>query len=115
LRLACEHDVPALSQSVWDELVEVLHRPRLARFIDPGARDQVLALLRASAAWFEPVLDVRDCRDARDDRYLELALAAAAHTIVSSDEDLLVLHPWRAVQIVRPARYLLLQPLVPGR
>ncbi len=98
--------MPALSQEVWDELVEVLHRPRLARFIDPSARDQVLALLRATAAWFEPALRVRDCRDAKDDRYLELALAAEAHSIVSSDEDLLVLHPWRGVRIVRPAHYL---------
>jgi predicted nucleic acid-binding protein len=34
LRLACDQDVLAMSQPVWDELIEVLHRPRLARFID---------------------------------------------------------------------------------
>lgn len=67
----------------------------------------MLALLRATAAWFEPAIRVRDYRDAKDDRYLELALAVEAHMLVSSDEDLLVLHPWRGVQIVRPAHYLL--------
>jgi uncharacterized protein len=101
--------MPALSQEVWNELVEMLHRPRLARYIEPGGRDSVLALLRASAAWFEPAWRVRDCRDGKDDRYLELALAAEAHSIASSDEDLLVLHPWRGVQIVHPAQYLLSQ------
>ncbi len=90
-------------------MAEVLHRPRLARFIDPSGREQVLAPLRALAAWFEPVVRLRDCRDPKDDRYLELALAAGAEVIVSSDEDLLVLHPWRGVQIVRPAQYFLPQ------
>ncbi len=53
-----------------------------------------------------PTVPVNDCRDAKDDKYLELALAAKAATIVSSDQDLLVLHPWRGVQILRPAAYL---------
>ena len=46
------------------------------------------------------------CRDAKDNKYLELALAAAADVIVSGDADLLVLHPWRGVRILRPAAYL---------
>jgi predicted nucleic acid-binding protein len=37
---------------------------------------------------------------------LELAAAAGAEIIVSSDEDLLVLDPWRGIRIVRPAIYL---------
>ena len=55
---------------------------------------------------FEPAERVTDCRDAKDDKYLELALASGAGAIVSSDADLLVLHPWRGVRILRPAAYL---------
>ena len=47
-----------------------------------------------------------DCRDPKDNKDLELALAARAGTIVSSDDDLLVLHPWRGVRVLRPAAYL---------
>jgi predicted nucleic acid-binding protein len=47
-----------------------------------------------------------DCRDAKDDKYLEPALAAGAEVIVSSDDDLLVLDPWRGVRILRPADHL---------
>lgn len=56
----------------------------------------------------EPMPDhtVTDCRDAKDDKYLELALAAGAAVIVSSDADLLVLHPWRGVRILQLAAYL---------
>lgn len=49
---------------------------------------------------------VTDCRDPKDNKHLELALASGADTIVSSDADLLVLHPWRGTRILRPADYL---------
>lgn len=49
---------------------------------------------------------VRACRDAKDNKYLELALAAQADAIISGDEDLLVLHPWRGIPILRPAEFL---------
>jgi predicted nucleic acid-binding protein len=69
---------------------------------------RVLEILRSAAVWFEPVLRVTDRRDAKDNKYLELALAAGAETIVSGDFDLLVLHPWRGVRILDPAGYLAL-------
>ena len=53
-----------------------------------------------------PVEHLTDCRDAKDNKYLEVAAAADATLIVSSDNDLLVLDPWRGVRIVRPAEYL---------
>ena len=63
----------------------------------------MLEFLSAAAHWFEPTEPVWDCRDGKDNRYLELALAAGDAVIVSGDEDLLVLHPWRGVQVLRPA------------
>lgn len=105
-RLACAADRPALSQAVWDEVADVVNRPRLARFVRPELRSELLATLQQVAVWFEPDEVVTDCRDAKDNKYLELALAASATTIVSSDSDLLVLHPWRGVRVLRPAEYL---------
>jgi predicted nucleic acid-binding protein len=46
------------------------------------------------------------CRDPKDNQFLALALAAEADALVSSDEDLLVLHPWRGIAIVTPAEFL---------
>ena len=88
------------------ELLDVLTRPRLARFINPELRDDVLSLLDTYGVFVVPTQRVTDCRDPKDDKYLELALAAGADTIVSSDQDLLVLHPWRGMHILRPAEYL---------
>ena len=99
-----------MSEAVLPELREVLVRPRLGRFIDTGLRDEVLSLLDMSGVFFETSTSVTDCRDAKDDKVLELALASNADAIVSSDADLTVLLPWRGVRIVSPADYLAEQP-----
>lgn len=65
-------------------------------------------MLFADVDWFVPSVTVADCRDPKDDKYLELALAAHASLLISSDGDLLSLHPWRGVPILRPAEYLAL-------
>jgi len=98
-----EVDVFALSTGVDAEIAGVLNRPKFAIAISRRRREQFLRILRNAAIWFDPVVQVIDCRDAKDNKYLELALAAGAETIVSSDDDLLILHPWRGVQILRPA------------
>ena len=106
LLLAESVDLFALSAEVDGEIAEVLSRPRFAQAVTPERRTRILDLLRSDAVWFEPTERVTDCRDAKDNRYLELALAANAGIIVSGDSDLLVLHPWRGVHILQPAAYL---------
>jgi putative PIN family toxin of toxin-antitoxin system len=106
VRHAFAADRVAASEATMAELLDVLARPRLARFIDPDLRDEVLSLLDTYGVFFAPTERVADCRDPKDDKYLELALAAGADRIVSGDADLLVLHPWRGVRILRPAEYL---------
>jgi putative PIN family toxin of toxin-antitoxin system len=101
-----EVDVFALSAAVDAEIASVLGRSRFALTISLARRQRILEILRRAAVWFEPAVRVTDCRDPKDDKYLELALAAGAEIIVSGDDDLLVLHPWRGVRILRPADYL---------
>ena len=103
---ALREDRVAISEPVMTELLDVLHRPGVARLLQPELRAELLGQLLALGAPFETIERVTDCRDPKDDRYLELALASRADTIVSSDRDLLVLHPWRNVRILRPAAYL---------
>jgi len=46
------------------------------------------------------------CRDFSDNRLLAMALASEPDALVSSDEDLLTLHPWRGIPIITPAEFL---------
>ncbi len=96
----------AVSEAVMYEFLDVLYRPGLARYVKPELRADLLGQFRAVATLFAPTVTVTDCRDAKDNKYLELALAAKAATIITSDDDLLVLHPWRGVRILLPAAYL---------
>jgi len=98
--------VVALSAAVYGEVAEVLARPKFARVLTDDWCREILELLSAAALWVEPRDEVRDCRDRKDNRYLELALAAGAAAIVSGDEELLVLKPGRGIQVVRPADFL---------
>jgi putative PIN family toxin of toxin-antitoxin system len=106
LRHAATIDRIARSAPVMAELLDVLARPKLQRFVDPDLRDEVLSLLDRSGVVFTPTAAVTDCRDPADDKVLELALAASADVIISSDADLLVLDPWRGIPILTPAAYL---------
>jgi putative PIN family toxin of toxin-antitoxin system len=106
LRHAEANDLFALSAEVEAEITAVLARPRFAAAVSAARRARILAVLCRQAVWFRPSERVTDCRDAKHNKYLELALAAGAGVIVSGDADLLVLHPWRGVRILRPADYL---------
>lgn len=85
---------------------DVLARPKFARYLTDEDRTAILALMTDAAVWVEPTETVHDCRDAKDNKYLELAAAARAEVVITSDSDLLVLDPWRGVRIVRPADFL---------
>ncbi|MGD0015397.1 MAG: putative toxin-antitoxin system toxin component, PIN family [Bryobacteraceae bacterium] len=49
---------------------------------------------------------VTDCSDPDDNRVLECALECQARAIVTGDRHLLVLNPYRGVQVVRPQEFL---------
>ncbi|MDP6501994.1 MAG: putative toxin-antitoxin system toxin component, PIN family, partial [Planctomycetota bacterium] len=42
----------------------------------------------------------------KDDKFLELAVSGAASHIVTGDQDLLVLNPFRGISIVTPRQFL---------
>ena len=88
------------------EIRNVLARRKFARALTDEDRTTILTLITDAAVWVEPTLKVNDCRDAKDNKYLELAATAGAEVIISSDEDLLVLDPWHGTRIVRPVEFL---------
>lgn len=53
----------------------------------------------------EPEIRVSDCEDFEDNRVLELAVAADADLLVSDDDHLTRLSPWRGIPIVRPREF----------
>ena len=96
------------SQDTLDELAQVLGRASLDRFREPAARAEFLSLYRESVTLVEVTVVVADCRDPKDNKFLSLAVSAGAAVIVSSDDDLRVLHPYRGIAILSPAQFVAL-------
>ena len=66
----------------------MLERPRLRRYLRPGAAEAFLILLRAEATVITPALHITLCRDPKDDVLLKVAAAGQADYLVSAGLDL---------------------------
>jgi len=95
-----------LSLEVIEELHNVLSRPAFDRYIEEEDRLKFLALLIKEANLVEITERIKECRDPKDDKFLELAVNGNANFIVSGDKDLQVLHPFRNIPILSPREFL---------
>lgn len=89
------------------ELTEVFSRAKFDKYVTPKERQIFIKdYLKAAIPIFAPPLSIPTCRDPKDDKYLALGLAAKAKVIVSGDIDLLVLHPFHGIIIVKSSDFL---------
>lgn len=95
-----------VSVETIDELNQVLARADFAKYVTEDERLEFLAVLLREVTLVEITVHVGECRDPRDNKFLELAISGAAACIVSGDRDLLVLHPFRSISIVTPRGFL---------
>jgi len=93
------------SEYTMHELKEVLFRSKFDRYVSRKERTLFLAQL-GSVAEFVPIIQlVRECRDSKDDKLLEVALNGRADVIITGDADLLGMHPWRKINVMSPKDY----------
>lgn len=90
------------------EIIDVLGRPafRSKYHIEPDDITALINLIRLRGELVTPARRVAACRDPKDDRFLEAALAGDADCVVSGDADLLDLTPFENIPILRPAEFL---------
>jgi len=87
------------------ELIEVIYRPRLQRYISEEERRRFLVLFREQTILIEPKVEIRACRDPKDDKFLELAVAASAGVIITRDRALLDLDPFQGIRLIEPQTF----------
>ncbi len=95
-----------ISRVTVEELNDVLRRKGFERYITEEERMEFLSAFVRDGVLVEIVERVVACRDPKDDKFLELAVNGKATCIVSGDEDLLILHPFRGIAIVSPRQFL---------
>ncbi len=106
MRQAVDRGILLVSEATMNELADVLARRKFDRYVRLEDRQQFLRLLGRVAEFVASVYRVRECRDPKDDKFLEVGLSGKADLIVTGDADLLILHPWRGIDILSPAEYL---------
>ena len=104
--LAVELGTLLISWPVLAELSDVLGRPRFQRYVSEGVVRRFVYSLARRAEWVEVRSEVTASRDPKDNKFLSLAVSGQASHIISGDEDLLVLNPFRGVQILTPREFL---------
>ena len=90
------------SESTMYELADVLARPKFDRYVSRDARKGFIQRLGRIAEFVSIVQTVRECRDPKDDKFLEVAWNGLAETIITGDADLLAMNPWREIAILSP-------------
>lgn len=100
VRLIIDHCDLLVSQATMDEFATTLTRVQSKGYVK---QDEALALITAYrdlVEWVPIIEHVQKCRDPKDDKFLELAVNGKADYVITGDKDLLVLHPFRGIEIL---------------
>jgi len=97
-----------LAIDTWNELEDVLMRNKFDRYQAADVRRAFLDFLDLAMESISVHTTLAVSRDPKDDKFLELAIDGHADMIITGDNDLLTLHPFRGVHIITPADYLAL-------
>ncbi len=95
-----------ISSETLLELETVLFQPKFNTYVPLEDRLQFLYQLQSTAVLVEDIPVVMACRDPKDDKFLALAAAGHANLILTGDQDLLTMNPFRGISILSPRQYL---------
>ncbi|TQE99206.1 MAG: putative toxin-antitoxin system toxin component, PIN family [Spiribacter salinus] len=95
-----------VSEATLNELIDVLNRPKFDPYVAVADRREFVRHLGGVSRIVAILRTVQACRDPKDDKFLDAALAGGAQAIISGDRDLLELDPFHGIRIVSPAVFL---------
>lgn len=101
LLVGIEYFELACSKQVFAELVDVLKRDKFDKYVSKAERGERLAVYAQVVKFYNDCLDIIDCKDPKDNKFLSLALSSGAKLIVSGDKrDLLCMNPYQGIDII---------------
>ena len=102
VNIAFKQGIILYSDATFIELQKVLARRKFDKYITVEERNIFLFKLANESKSVVIQEEIKACRDAKDDKFLELAVNGNADSIVTGDTDLLVLNPFREIEIITP-------------
>ena len=106
INIAFKQGIIIYSDATFTELQQVLACRKFDKYITLEERNIFLFKLANESELVEIQEEIQACRDAKDDKFLELAVNGNADLIVTGDTDLLVLNPFRGIEIITPEVFL---------
>ncbi len=88
------------SNDLFSELIEVLQRPKFKKYFSEAAIEELMSMLYDRVTWVEIEHTFTDCRDAKDNFLLDLAVSGQADLLITGEDDLLSLNPFHGIQII---------------
>jgi putative PIN family toxin of toxin-antitoxin system len=92
-----------MSTATFSELEKTLKKKKLRKYLSPASVNNFLEKLEFLIEIPDPLPELTVCRDPKDDIFLALAIGGKASCIITGDEDLLVLHPFKDIPIIAPS------------
>lgn len=101
-----ENQILLISEATFAEIFQTFIRPKFDKYLSIEKRLAFIATLRQKAEIIDILEVITDCRDPKDNKFLELAVSGKANFIVTGDKDLLVLNPFRNIEIITANEFL---------
>ncbi|MFM7600840.1 MAG: putative toxin-antitoxin system toxin component, PIN family [Pseudanabaena sp.] len=95
-----ERGVILYSEATILGLNQVLNRKKFVKYFTVEEKQAFIFKLLEKAELVEIEESINICRDPKDDKFLELAFGGKADFIITGDQDLLVLNPFRNIEII---------------
>ena len=95
-----------ISTDLVNEIHRVIYRPKFNRYISDSQREDFMLSLVETGDLVNVTEAIAICRDPKDNMILELAVSGKADVIVTGDDDLLALNPFRNISILNPHAFL---------
>jgi hypothetical protein len=95
-----------LSETTFQELEEILYRPKFNKYVSLITRIEFISKLKSESNLIKISEKIIVCRDPKDDKFLELAVNGKADFIITGDGDLLVLNPFKNIEIITVNEFL---------
>lgn len=89
-----------------EELALIFAKEKFDRYVSMEKRKRFIRSLSRIGEHIAITYPVHACRDPQDDKFLELAVNGEADIIMTGDDDLLMLNPFRNIKILTPSSFL---------
>jgi putative PIN family toxin of toxin-antitoxin system len=103
---AIQFDQILISDDILNEFINVIFRTKFDKYLSNWKRIEFIRYFSYFSTKISISEKVTICQDPDDNKYLELASSADANYIITSDNDLLILNPFKNTKIITPDEFI---------